>query len=117
MRGDEIRIRISKAGRPVKAVQSQKHITDAVKLALVQWREEKATAVLFPTVFTAAPAEIILPDKAITTISRTAATVNSISSLALAVNREWGDLTSYGKEILEVTQDACLQATLEKCRL
>jgi len=114
--GDEVRVPTSKA-RPVRVVQSQKHITDAVKLALVEWREKKAAVVLFPTVFTAAPAEIILPDKAITMISRTAATVNSIGSLARAVNGEWGDLASYGKEVLEVTQDACLQATLEKCKL
>jgi hypothetical protein len=88
-----------------------------VKLALVEWREAKAVAALFPTVFTEASAELILPDKAVTMISRTAATVNSISSLAHAVNGEWGDLASYGKEVLEVTQDACLQATLEKCKL
>jgi hypothetical protein len=78
--GDEVKVPTSKAGRPVRVVQSQKHITDVVKLALVEWREKKAAVVLFPTVFTAALAEIILPDKAITMISRTAATVNSISS-------------------------------------
>ena len=72
---------------------------------------------LFSTVFTAAPAEMILPDKAITKISRTAATINSMGSLALVVSREWGDLASYGKEVLEVTQEACLQAMLEKQKL
>jgi superfamily II DNA helicase RecQ len=112
--GDEVGIRIRRAGRLVRTVQSQKHITDAVKLALVEWREAKAVTVLFQTVFIAAPAELILPDKAVGLISRTAATVNSISSLAHAVNREWGDLASYGKEVLEVTQNACLQATFKK---
>jgi len=83
----------------------------------VEWREAKAAVVLFPTVFTAAPAEMILPDKAVTMISRTAMTVNSISSLARVVSGEWGDLASYGKEVLEVTQNACLQAMLEKQNL
>ena len=115
--GDEVKVPTSKAGRPVKVIQSQKHITDAVKLALVEWRETKAAAVLFPTVFTEAAAEIILPDKAVTMISRTAATVTSIDSLAHAVNGEWGDLASYGKEVLEVIQNACLQAILKKCKL
>src|SRR5205823_2722068 len=48
--GDEVKVRTSKAGRPVKIVQSQKHITGAVKLALTEWREANV-AVLFPTVF------------------------------------------------------------------
>ena len=87
-----------------------------MKLALVGWREAKA-AVLFSTVFTAALAEMILPDKAITKISRTAATINSMGSLALVVSGEWGDLASYGKEVLEVTQEACLQAMLKKQKL
>jgi superfamily II DNA helicase RecQ len=112
--GDEVKAPTSKAGRPVKVVQSQKHITNAVKLALVEWREAKAAAVLFPTIFTVALAEMILPDKAVTMISRTATTVNSIGSLARVVSGEWGDLASYGKEVLKVTQNACLQATLEK---
>src|SRR5436190_977489 len=73
--GDEASPPTSKAGWPIRVVQSQKHIIDAVKLALVGWREAKA-AVLFSTVFTAALAEMILPDKAITKISRTAATIN-----------------------------------------
>lgn len=115
--GDEVRVPTSKAGQLVRIVQSQKHITEAVKLALVEWREAKAADVLFPTFITAAPGKLILPDKAVTMISRTAATVTSIGSLAHAVNGEWGDLASYGKEVLEVTQDACLQATLRKLKL
>ena len=59
-------------------------------MALVEWREAKAAVVLFPIVFTAAPAEMILPDKAVTMISRMAMTVNSISSLARVVSGEWG---------------------------
>ena len=114
--GDEVKVPNNKAGQPVRIVQSQKHITDRVKLALVEWREAKAAAV-FPTFITAAPAELILPDKAVTMISRTAATVTSIDSLAHAVNGEWGDLASYGKEVLEVTQDACLQAAPRKHKL
>jgi hypothetical protein len=114
---DEVRVPTSKAGQPVRIVQSSKHIAEAVKLALVEWREAKAADVLFPSFITAAPAELILPDKAVTRISRTAATVTSIASLADAVNGEWGDLASYGQEVLEVTQDACLQATLRKLKL
>jgi hypothetical protein len=87
--GDEARVRISKAGRPVRIVQSQKHITDAVKLALVEC--------CFRRFFTAALAKKVLPDKAITTISRTAV----ISSLARAASGEWRDLASYGKEVPE----------------
>jgi superfamily II DNA helicase RecQ len=116
-RGDEVKICISKAGRPVKNVQSQKHITNAVKLALVKWREEKAAAVLSPTVFTAALPEMILPDKAITIISRTAETVTSLGILEHALDGEWGSLRSYGSEVLEVTQNACLQAKFEKYKL
>jgi superfamily II DNA helicase RecQ len=115
--GDEIKLRISKAGRPVKTVQSQKHITDAVRSALVEWREAKAVVVLVSTVFTTALSEMILPDKAITMISRTAATINSISSLARVVGMEWGDLDLYGKEVLEVTQNASLQAKFEKQKI
>ena len=115
--GDEIKLRISKAGQPVKTVQSQKHITDAVKSALVEWHEAKAAAVLVSTVFMTALSEMILPDKAVTMISRTAATVGSIGSLACVVGREWGNLGLYGKEVLEVTQNACLQAKLEKQKI
>ena len=43
--------------------------------------------------------------------------VNSISSLANAVSREWGDLASYKEEVLEVVQNACIQATLEKHKI
>ena len=60
---------------------------------------------------------MILPDKAITKISQTAATINSMGSLALVVSGEWGDLASYRKEVLEVTQEACLQAMLKKQKL
>ena len=73
--------------------------------------------ILSPMVFRVASVGIILLDKAITMISRMAATINSIGSLAHAVNGEWGDLASYGKEVLEVMWNACLQATLEKCKL
>jgi len=114
--GDKVKVPTSKAGRPVKTVQSQKHITDAVKLALTEWREAKAAAILHPTVFTTVLAEMILPDKAITKISRTAATVNSINSLTHAVDGEWGDLASYGKEALEVTMNACSEATRKRTR-
>jgi hypothetical protein len=88
-----------------------------VKLALVEWREAKAAVVLFPTVFTAALPEMILPDQAITIISRTAETVNSIGSLARVVSGEWGSLSSYGSEVLEVTQNACLEAKFKKHKL
>lgn len=114
--GDEVQIRIGKAGWPVRTVQSQKHIREAVKMALVEWREAKAAALPYLTFFSATPAELILPDKAAAMISRTAATINSLNSLAHAVNGEWGDLDSYGKEVLEVVQNACLQAALEKCK-
>ena|SRR5438045_2955584 len=67
--GNEVKVHTSKAGQPVKIVQSQKHITDAVKLALVEWQEAKVTAVLFPTVSTELLAEMVLPDKVITKIS------------------------------------------------
>jgi hypothetical protein len=73
--------------------------------------------VLVSTVFTTVLSEMILPDKAVNIISRTAATVSSISSLARVVGGEWGDLGSYGKEVLEVTQNACLQARLEKQKI
>jgi hypothetical protein len=96
-------------------LQSQKHIIEAVKLALIEWREAKA-AVLCPAVFIEAPAELILPDKAAAMISRTAATVNSLSSLAHAVNGEWGNMALYGKEVLEVIQNVCLQAALAKSK-
>jgi len=115
--GNEVRVPTSNAGRPIKFVQSQKHITDAVKLALVEWREAKAADVLHSTFFTAATAELILPDKAVTKISRTAATVTSIASLADAVDGEWGDLASYGQEVLKVTQDACVQASLRTIKV
>jgi len=46
-----------------------------------------------------------------------AATINSMGSLALVVSREWGDLALYRKEVLEVTQEACLQAMLKKQKL
>ena len=110
----------NKAGRPVKdvkIVRSQKHIFDAVKLALVEWRQAKAAVVLFPTIFTAASAEMILPDKVVNMISRRAATIKSIDSLAGVVVGEWGDLDTYGKEVLEVTQNACLRAMLEKQKI
>ena len=58
MLGDEVVVRTSSAGQPVKAVQSQKHIIDAVKLALVEWREVKAVAVCSPMIFTVALAEM-----------------------------------------------------------
>jgi superfamily II DNA helicase RecQ len=61
---DEVKVPTSKAGQPVRIVQSPKHIAEAVKLALVEWREAKAADVLFPSFITAAPAELILPDKA-----------------------------------------------------
>jgi superfamily II DNA helicase RecQ len=115
--GYEVRLPTSKAGQLVRVVQSQKHVTEAVKLALVEWREAKAADVLSSTLMTDALAELLLPDKAITMISRTAATVTSIASLAHAVNGEWSDLASYGKEVLDVTQNACLWATLQKLKL
>ena len=74
----------------------------------------KAVVILSSTVFIEALDEMILSDKVLSMISRMAATINSTSSLAHVVSGEWGDLASYGKEVLEVVQDACLQAMLEK---
>ena len=88
-----------------------------MNLALVKWREEKAAAVLSPTVFTEALPEMILPDKAVTIISRTAETVTFLGTLERALDGEWGNLWSYGSEVLEVTQNACLQAKFEKHKL
>jgi hypothetical protein len=118
--GAGVTVGTNKAGRPakdVKIVRSQKHIFDAVKLALVEWRQAKAAVVLFPTIFTAASAEMILPDKVVNMISRRAAMIKSIDSLAGVVVGEWGDLDTYGKEVLEVTQNACLRAMLEKQKI
>jgi len=100
----------------VQVVQSQKHIAAAVDSALIQWREAKAAAALFSTVFTQAKAQLILPDKAIFYISRAGATVDSIDTLATAANGQWADLRLYGSEVVEVIQNACLQATLAKSR-
>jgi hypothetical protein len=85
-----------------------------VKLALIEWREAKVADVLSTTFIGAPLPELILPDKAVAMISRTAATVTSISSLAHAVNGEWGALASYGKEVLDITQEACFQAVTSK---
>jgi superfamily II DNA helicase RecQ len=111
--GAGTRIRI-KEGRSGRTQQSQKHITEAVKSALVEWREAKATATLSTSLFGVPLTELVLPDKAIGMISRAAITVKSLSSLAYAVNGEWGDLAVYGKEVLEVVQITCLGAELEK---
>jgi len=115
--GDEVKAPASKAGRPIKIVQSPKHITEAVKLALVRWREAKAVDVFSSSFITTTPAELILPDKALTMISRAAKSVTSISALVHAVNGEWGHLALYGKEVLEVTQEACIQQSLQKLNL
>jgi hypothetical protein len=115
--GDEVKAPASKAGRPIKIVQSPKHITEAVKLALVRWREAKAADVFSSSFITTTPAELILPDKAMTLISRAAKSVTTISALVHAVNGEWGHLALYGKEVLEVTQEACIQQSLQKLNL
>ncbi len=106
----------SNAGQTVRVVQSQKHITAAVNSALIQWREAKAAAVLFSTVFSDLKAQLILSDKAIFYISRAGATVDSIDTLATAANGRWADLRLYGGEVVQVIQHACLQATLAKTR-
>jgi hypothetical protein len=90
---------------------------EAVKLALVEWRKAKEAVVLSATLFKGERVEQILPDKAVTAISRTAGTINSMSSLAYAVNREWGNLALYEKEVLDTIQIACLQAALKKQKL
>ena len=118
--GDEVTVvPTSQARRPVKSVQSARYITDAVKAALVKWREAKAASIpeLSLTVFKTAPTVLILPDNVLTKISRTAATVKSLGSLARAVSGEWGNLSLYGKEIVDVVQSACLQAVLEKQKI
>ncbi len=84
--GVEIIPRTSKAGQPIRVVQSQKHITEAVKSALTEWRATKAATVLCLTVFTDPKAQLILLDKAIFHISRTGAAINSVDALAIAVN-------------------------------
>ena len=112
--GDKITPRTSKAGQLVKVVQSQKHIVEAVKLALIGWRETKAAAILSSTIFTDEMGQLIIPDKAVHHISRTGATVNSINTLEMAANGEWADLHVYASEVIEVIQNACLQARLTK---
>jgi hypothetical protein len=57
---DEVRVPTSKAGHPLRIIQSPKHIAEAVKMGLVEWREVKIAYVLFPTFITAAPAELFL---------------------------------------------------------
>jgi hypothetical protein len=118
--GDEVTVvPTSQARRPVKSVQSARYITEAVKAALVEWREAKAASIpeFSSAVFTTAPTVLILPDNVLTKISRTAATVKSLGSLAHAVSGEWGNLSVYGKEVVDVVQSACLQAVLEKQKI
>ena len=116
----ETRPRTSKAGQPVRVIQSQKHITAAMNSTLIEWRETKAATVLFSTIFstifTDHKVQLILPDKAIFDISRTDATVDSIDALITATNGRWADLRLYEGEVVEVIQNACLQATLAKTR-
>ncbi len=116
----ETRPRTSKAGQPVRVIQSQKHITAAMNSTLIEWRETKAATVLFSTIFstifTDHKVQLILPDKAIFDISRTGATVDSIDALITATNGRWADLRLYEGEVVEVIQNACLQATLAKTR-
>ncbi|KAL8663963.1 MAG: hypothetical protein Q9168_007997 [Polycauliona sp. 1 TL-2023] len=87
--GIETTPRTSKAGQAVRVIQSQRHITAAVNSALIEWRTAKAATVLNSTVFTDSKSQLILPDKAITHISRTGATVDSIDALAIAANGQW----------------------------
>lgn len=114
--GVEIIPRTSKAGQPIRVIQSQKHITEAVNSALTKWRATKAATMLCSTIFTDPKAQLILPDKAIFHISRTGATINSVDALAIAANGQWADLRGYGGEVVEVIQNACLQVTLAKTR-
>ena len=104
------------AGRAVRVIQSQKHITTAVNSALVQWRKSKAIAAFSSTVFSDSKEQLILSDKAVFHISRAGATVDSIDTLAIAANGRWADLRLYGGEVIEVIRNACLQATLAKTR-
>ncbi len=115
--GNKAIVPTSKAGQSIRVFQSQKHIAKAVKLALLEWRETKAAEVLSPTLITATLAQAILPDKAVTIISRAGTEITSLSSLAYAVNGEWGFLSLYGDDVLKATRDACLRATLQKLKL
>lgn len=104
------------AEQTVRVNQSQKHIIAAVNSALIQWREAKAAAALFSTVFSDAKAQLILPDKVVFSISRAGSTIDSIDILVVAVNGRWADLRLYENEVIEVIQNACLQAALVKTR-
>lgn len=106
----------SKTRYSVRAIQSQKHITTSVKSALIEWRKVKSATLLRSTVFEDNEGQMILPDKAVTEISRCGATVDSIEALATAADRNWADLPRYGSEVVEVVKNACLEATLAKTR-
>ena len=96
-----IEIPTSNAKRSVKVVQSAKWISDAVKSALIRWREAKAAEIL-PLTRHAPDSTIILPDLVIRCISRTAATIHSMELLAYAAQGKWAFLYEYGDEVLEV---------------
>ena len=116
----EIRSRISKAEQSVRIIQSQKHITAAMNSTLIEWRETKTATILFlmifSTIFMNHKMQLILSNKTIFDISRTDAIVDSIDALITAINERWADLRLYEDEIVEVIQNACLQATLVKTR-
>lgn len=42
--------------------------------------------------------------------------MDSFDELAIMANEQWADLRLYGSEIVEVTQNVCLQATLAEPR-
>ena len=112
--GDEPKVRTNKAGRFVKNIQCQKHITVAVALALAKWREAKAASVLSSTEFTSELGQMIIPDKAITVVSRTATEVDSLATLGKALSWEWGNIIVYGEEVVEVVRNASRQADSKK---
>jgi superfamily II DNA helicase RecQ len=94
----------------VQSLQSQKHVVEEVRTALLKWRRDLAQQV-YVNVATTEREELVLPMLAIRRISQTASTIESVETLGVVSNDCWPPWEQHAAEIFCLIQKACASAT------
>jgi hypothetical protein len=95
----------------IGSTKSARWFGPAVREKLLTWRKVKARSFLQDTICSSEA--IILPDKALLSISKVSGGIDTVEALREAVGYSWAEslITKFGDEVVGVIREACRTAT------
>lgn len=112
-RGDKTVSQGTGAFQQPKILISQKHIVEAVRVALLKWRKETART-LFSSTDSREKEDWIMPMPAVRQLSQAASSVDSVDTLGLLLCSRWSEWELHAASVVDLIKKTCSEAIAAK---